>query len=718
MWPLSTLVLLCGGWPVNAEINSLTYIYTAFTRPVGLPGIHEFSAMGLLDGRPIDYFDSDTPVKVPKEDWMKERLDKEYWDKGTSSRQTKQQWFKVNLKILTDRLRKNDTVNHYLQWRHGCEVNTTGSERKLSGIDQYGYDGDDFLSFDSHHKQWVAHMDGAILTKRKWDGIQQLNDYTDGYLHNECVQWLDTFLKYRKEANIKASPPEVYISARPFENNLKLSCLATGFHPKEITMNIRRDGHLVDRDDGLQSTGIRPNGDGTHQIKKWVMIPRGDTANYTCEVNHPASNIHVVEEWALLTSVALSPILPPQGQPAPPEVYISARPFENNLNLSCLATGFHPKEITMNIRRDGHLVDRYDGLETTGVRPNRDGTHQIKKWGMIPRGDTAKYTCEVIHPASNIHVVVEWALLTSVALPPILPPQGQPAPPEVYISARPFKDNLKLSCLATGFHPKEITMNIRRDGHLVDRDDCLQSTGVRPNGNGTHQIKMWVMIPGGDTAKYTCEVNHPASNIHVVEEWALLTSVALPPILPPQGQPAPPEVYISARPFKDNLKLSCLATGFHPKEITMNIRRDGHLVDRDDGLQSTGVRPSGDGTNQIKMWVMIPGGDTAKYTCEVNHPASNIHVVEEWDQGVVPVPPPIGLIVGAVVGLLVVVGLIITGVVIILRRRRTPAEKVVTILPVQMEHQTLLTGASSGIGSGPRDGSSSSLDHPLNTTQV
>ena len=93
------------------------------------------------------------------------------------------------------------------------------------------------------------------------------------------------------------------------------------------------------------------------------------------------------------------------------------------------------------------------------------------------------------------------------------------APPKVYISARPFKNHLKLSCLATGFHPKEITMNIRRDGHLVDRDDGLQSTGIRPNGDGTHQIKMWVMNPGGDTAKYTCEVNHPASNIHVVEEW-------------------------------------------------------------------------------------------------------------------------------------------------------------------------------------------------------
>ncbi|CAL8365887.1 unnamed protein product, partial [Arctogadus glacialis] len=186
------------------EVHSLIYIYTAFTRPVRLPGIHEFSAIGVLDGQPIDYFDSDTQEKVPREDWMKERLDKEYWDKGTISRQTKQQWFKDNLKIVTDRLGKNDTVNHVLQWRHGCEVNTEGPERKLSGIDQYSYDGDDFLSFDSDNKQWVAPMFGAMPTKRKWDGIQQLNDYTDGYLHNECVQWLETFLKYRKEANIKA----------------------------------------------------------------------------------------------------------------------------------------------------------------------------------------------------------------------------------------------------------------------------------------------------------------------------------------------------------------------------------------------------------------------------------------------------------------------------------------------------------------------------------
>ena len=76
------------------------------------------------------------------------------------------------------------------------------------GVDQYSYDGEDFLSFDSQYKQWVAPMTEAGPTKRKWDGIQQLNDYTEGYLHNECLQWLNTFLKYRKEANTKAGECE------------------------------------------------------------------------------------------------------------------------------------------------------------------------------------------------------------------------------------------------------------------------------------------------------------------------------------------------------------------------------------------------------------------------------------------------------------------------------------------------------------------------------
>ncbi|KAG7253658.1 hypothetical protein CRUP_035911 [Coryphaenoides rupestris] len=230
-----------------------------------------FSAVGLLDGLPIDYYDSTTKTTVPKESWMKQRLEADYWTKGTESRKTKEQWFQVNLHILAQRLGKNDTVNHVFQWSRGCELS---DNNKVRGHDRYSYDGDDFLSFDSDHKQWVAHMSEAEEIKRKWDGIQQLNDYTDGYLHKECVEWLQRFMKYRNLA-------------------MKNAC----FYLKEITMKVKRDRDLLDHGDGLKSTNVRPNGDGTHQIKMWVKIPKSDGARYTCEVIHEGSDFNLTREW-------------------------------------------------------------------------------------------------------------------------------------------------------------------------------------------------------------------------------------------------------------------------------------------------------------------------------------------------------------------------------------------------------------------------------------
>lgn len=69
--------------------------------------------MGLLDNQEIDYYDSEGKKKVPMQSWMKERLDQSYWDKGSQSRQSKQQWFKVNIDILMKRLRQNDSGKIY-----------------------------------------------------------------------------------------------------------------------------------------------------------------------------------------------------------------------------------------------------------------------------------------------------------------------------------------------------------------------------------------------------------------------------------------------------------------------------------------------------------------------------------------------------------------------------------------------------------------------------
>ncbi|KAM4631009.1 uncharacterized protein ACJ7VT_000570 isoform 3-T3 [Polymixia lowei] len=675
---IAVLVIFGGIWTVHSEVHSLSYIYTAFSKPANLPGIHDFTAMGMMDGRMIDYYDSVEKKKVPKQDWMGERLGADYWDKGTRSRQSKEQWFKINIDILMKRMRQNDTDTHILQWRHGCEVEkqSGGSTKFLRGMDMYSYDGNDFLSFDDANKRWIAPAPQARPTKTKWDEVQVLNDYTKGYLEKECVEWLDKFLEYGKEQLHEASKPEVYVWKTSRTQNTILTCMATGFYPKDILLRIKRGDRILDRDDGVISTGVLPNDDHTHQIKTSVEILSTDISKYTCEVIHSATNVHLVMEWVSAsvapsnnsvsasvvssnnsvpsvapTNNSVSASVAPSNNSAPPEVYLwkKTSKTQNNI-LTCMATGFYPKDIVLQIKRDGRILDDTDGVISTGVLPNDDHTHQIKTSVEILSTDISKYTCEVIHSATNVHLVKEWGS-ASVA------PSNNSAPPKVYLWKKTSKtQNTILTCMAIGFYPKDIVLQIKRGDRILDDTDGVISTGVLPNDDHTHHIKKSVEILSTDISKYTCEVIHPASNIHIVKEWgpsdndsghvSLEDADEKTPLMgssdtssnnsgsasvAPSNNSAPPKVYVWKKTSKtQNTILTCMAIGFYPKDIVLQIKRGDRILDDTDGVISTGVLPNDDHTHHIKKSVEILSTDISKYTCEVIHSATNIHIVKEW----------------------------------------------------------------------------------------
>ncbi|KAL7858766.1 hypothetical protein AOLI_G00188680 [Acnodon oligacanthus] len=297
---LCALLLLGVVGPVVSDQHSLYYIYTALNKDVALPGIHEFTALGLLDDRAIDYYNSKEQVKVPKQNWMKEKMQADYWDKGTQSRKSKEQWFKVNVDILMQRMRHNQTDLHVLQWRHGCEIDeSNGDVTFLKGIDEYSYDGKEFLSFDDENMRWIAPVPEAQQTKRKWDDVPILNQYTKGYLEKECVDWLTKFMEYGKESLRNHSKPDVYAFAKKSTANsgrLTLTCLATGFYPKSVTLHVRKfrtslPEHL------LTSSGVRPNEDGTYQLRKSVEIQEDETVDYDCYVHHSSLSEPIIHKW-------------------------------------------------------------------------------------------------------------------------------------------------------------------------------------------------------------------------------------------------------------------------------------------------------------------------------------------------------------------------------------------------------------------------------------
>ncbi|KAL2079894.1 hypothetical protein ACEWY4_023687 [Coilia grayii] len=131
------------------------------------------------------------------------------------------------------------------------------------GVYEFSYDGMAFLSFDDNSMQWVAPVSASLQTKRKWDGVPILNQYTKGYLEKECVEWLDKFQRYgdiELAESLKSYPPKVHIFAKNGREPGKylLTCMATGFYPKDIKMSIlkndwrEKDGHEAD---------VLPNGD-------------------------------------------------------------------------------------------------------------------------------------------------------------------------------------------------------------------------------------------------------------------------------------------------------------------------------------------------------------------------------------------------------------------------------------------------------------------------
>ncbi|XP_051758592.1 hereditary hemochromatosis protein homolog [Ctenopharyngodon idella] len=69
---------------------------------------------------------------------------------------------------------------------------------------------------------------------------------------------------------------------------LQISCLATGFYPRHINLTLFRDGQPVD-DDQITGGEILPNGDGTYQMRKSLVISAEELREkhkYNCTMKH------------------------------------------------------------------------------------------------------------------------------------------------------------------------------------------------------------------------------------------------------------------------------------------------------------------------------------------------------------------------------------------------------------------------------------------------
>ncbi|XP_077936857.1 H-2 class I histocompatibility antigen, K-D alpha chain isoform X2 [Gasterosteus aculeatus] len=272
---LSLLMMSLHG--AAALTHSLKYFLTASS---GLPNFPEFVIVGLLDEVELFHYDSNTRRAEVRQDWMIRVRgdDPRYLKRGTEVLMDAQQVFKVNIEIAKQRFNQTGGV-HIFQRMVGCEWDNETNEVK--GYDQFGYDGEDFISFDLQTEQCIAAKQQAVITKQKWDQDRALKAHKKNSLTHVCPESLKTLLSYGRSSLMRTERPSVSLLQKTPSS--PVSCHATGFYPDRAALFWRKDGEELHEDVDLGE--ILPNHDGTFQMRvdlKLSSVPAEDWRRYDC----------------------------------------------------------------------------------------------------------------------------------------------------------------------------------------------------------------------------------------------------------------------------------------------------------------------------------------------------------------------------------------------------------------------------------------------------
>uniref|UniRef100_A0A4W5QF24 Ig-like domain-containing protein n=1 Tax=Hucho hucho TaxID=62062 RepID=A0A4W5QF24_9TELE len=163
----------------------------------------------------------------------------------------------------------------------GCEwYEDTGV---TEGVDQYGYDGEDFVAFDLKTKTWIAPTPQAVITKHKWERDIAYNENVNNFITQECIEWLKNYLDYGKSTLMRTGT-ETHVSLLQKTPSSPVTCHATGFYPSGVMVFWQKDGQ--DHHEDVENGETLHNDDGTFQKSAHLTVKPEEWKNnkYQCVV--------------------------------------------------------------------------------------------------------------------------------------------------------------------------------------------------------------------------------------------------------------------------------------------------------------------------------------------------------------------------------------------------------------------------------------------------
>ncbi|KAG7461611.1 hypothetical protein MATL_G00192910 [Megalops atlanticus] len=193
-WKIVLIVLL-----ILHQISStfavkitLRYICTVIS---GIPDMPDIVCMGMMDGEPFSYYDSNISEMIARQEWELNTVDPHYFERKTQCYGKAKQSFKNSITKTMKYFNHTGGI-HTLQNMYGCDWDDETGITNL--CDQYGYDGEDFQN--AYHKN--TRFEQTVTAD-----LSQ-NKPKNRFLTDECVEWLKNYVTNPKSALKRKVPPE------------------------------------------------------------------------------------------------------------------------------------------------------------------------------------------------------------------------------------------------------------------------------------------------------------------------------------------------------------------------------------------------------------------------------------------------------------------------------------------------------------------------------
>ncbi|XP_059412792.1 major histocompatibility complex class I-related gene protein-like isoform X3 [Carassius carassius] len=243
----------------------------------------------MLDDVQILYYDSATWKAVFRSHRDSKYYDEEQRDAGAVFNDMYNS-MKDRAFFHNNHLNHTDGANavHVHQRLAGCELLNSDKPGLLQTWDAFDGQNVEEFTFDIEKHDIKMKKPWMIM----WSQFEHLKVklmYENVY-HPVCIKTLRRYLEMEKNNVMRKVKPRVRLVKKMLTDShgLKISCLATGFYPRHINLTLFRDGQFVD-DNQITGGEILPNGDGTYQMRKSLVISEEELHEgheYNCTMKH------------------------------------------------------------------------------------------------------------------------------------------------------------------------------------------------------------------------------------------------------------------------------------------------------------------------------------------------------------------------------------------------------------------------------------------------